>query len=291
MSAGHGALHLNLEHDVAWSALALLFALKAAASALTIGFGFRGGLFFASLMLGGLLGKLFSIAMALVVPDMMSAAALAVVGMTAFGVAVVGGPLTMTFLALEVTGELPIAVLVLAAAMTSSLVVRQTFGYSFSTWRFHLRGETIRSAHDIGWMRDLTVGRLMRRDLVTVSDVMSPSEFRSAVPLGATQQVAITDATGKYVAMVRVAKVHGDALSADPKAHLSDFFEHCDRVLVPEMNAKEAVNRFDAWHAEALAVVDNVYQQRVLGLLSETHVLRRYSEELDKQRRTYLGST
>ena len=26
------------------------------------------------------------------------------------------------------------------------------FGYSFATWRFHLRGETIRSAADIGWI-------------------------------------------------------------------------------------------------------------------------------------------
>jgi len=35
-------------------------------------------------------------------------------------------------------------------------VTRELFGYSFATWRFHLRGETIRSAADIGWLRDLT---------------------------------------------------------------------------------------------------------------------------------------
>ena len=38
-------------------------------------------------------------------------------------------------------------------------VTRESFGYSFATWRFHLRGETIRSAADVGWIRDLTVGR------------------------------------------------------------------------------------------------------------------------------------
>ena len=38
-------------------------------------------------------------------------------------------------------------------------MTRELFGYSFATWRFHLRGETIRSAADVGWIRDLTVAR------------------------------------------------------------------------------------------------------------------------------------
>lgn len=202
LSGGHAALHLNLESDVALPALILLFVLKAAASALTIGSGFRGGLFFASLLLGGLAGKALAVPIEWLAPDMLSAPALAVIGMSAFGVAVIGGPLAMTFLALEVTGEFPIAVPVLAAAMASSLVVRQSFGYSFSTWRFHLRGETIRSAHDVGWIRNLTVARLMRRDLPTAPASMTPEAFRQAFPLGSTQRVIVTDENGAYVAMI-----------------------------------------------------------------------------------------
>jgi len=46
---------------------------------------------------------------------------------------------------------------VLAASIIATLTVRRLFGYSFATWRFHLRGETIRSAVDIGWIKSLTV--------------------------------------------------------------------------------------------------------------------------------------
>ena len=46
--------------------VALLIVLKSLASAISIGSGFRGGLFFASLFLGALLGKLFAGALALV---------------------------------------------------------------------------------------------------------------------------------------------------------------------------------------------------------------------------------
>src|SRR5581483_11924782 len=141
--------------------------------------GFRGGLFFASLFLGAMLGKLFAAVLAaasahLVLPEIV----FAVVGMSGLATAIVGGPLTMSFLALESTGSLPLTIAVLVASVVSALTVRRTFGYSFATWRFHLRGEAIRSAVDIGWMRNLTVGRMMRRDIRTIRGDTTIAAFR-----------------------------------------------------------------------------------------------------------------
>src|SRR6202043_823557 len=112
----------------------------------------------------------------------------ALVGMSALAVAVVGGPLTMAFLTLESTGSLPLTVAVVAASVISAITVRRTFGYSFATWRFHLRGEAIRSAVDIGWMRDLTVGRMMRREMRTVRADTPITAFKRDFPLGAHQR-------------------------------------------------------------------------------------------------------
>ena len=81
----------------------------------------------------------------------------AIVGMSALSASVIGGPLTMWFIALESTGNLWLTTAVLVAVMISTQITRELFGYSFATWRFHLRGETIRSAADVGWIRDLTV--------------------------------------------------------------------------------------------------------------------------------------
>ena len=290
LSAGHGAMHLNLETGVALSPLLGVFALKALASALTIGSGFRGGLFFASLLLGALIEKSLSIPLATLEPQMLSSNALAVIGLSAFGVAVIGGPLAMTFLALEVTGEFPITVLVLAASIISSLVARNVFGYSFSTCRFHLRGETIRSAHDVGWIRNLTVRRLMRSDLRTAREGMTPNAFREAFPLGSTQRAVVVNDDNRYVDMVHVAEIHADADASEPRTELSDFFHHPYDVLFPAMNVREAAAMFERTRAEALVVVDDRYERRVLGLLSESHTLRRYSEELEKQRRDTIGA-
>ena len=194
LSSGHSALRVTFDAPYSLSHIALLILLKSTASAISIGSGFRGGLFFASLFLGALVGKLFAGVLATVsAVQALPAVICALVGMSAMAVAVVGGPLTMAFLALESTGSLPMTIAVLAASVVSAITVRRTFGYSFATWRFHLRGEAIRSAVDVGWMRNLTVGRMMRREFRRVPQDMTLETFRRSFALGSVARVVAVD--------------------------------------------------------------------------------------------------
>jgi CIC family chloride channel protein len=52
---------------------------------------------------------------------------------------------------------------------------------------------------------------------------------------------------------------------------------------------KEAVLAFDRAESEALAVVDSYLDRRVVGILSEAYVLRRYSAALEGRRRDLVG--
>ncbi|ENR12259.1 hypothetical protein C068_00380 [Brucella sp. UK38/05] len=292
LASGHGALHLDLNANITIPVLVLLILTKSLASAVSIGSGFRSGLFFASLFLGALTGKLFAAIAGTIMPASLALApeVYAVIGMSSLAVAVVGGPMTMTFLALEMTGDFPISMLVLGAVVSSSLMVRKTFGYSFATWRFHLRGEAIRSAHDIGWIRDLTVARMMRHDVRTVAIDTDIETFRHDFPLGSTQRVIAVDSEGRYVGMIPVPEAYGDSFDTADKTHsIAELLKYQDEFLLPQMNAKEAVARFDRAESEALAVIDNAQDRKVLGLLSEAHTLRRYSEELDRRRREVAG--
>ncbi|OJY66690.1 MAG: chloride channel protein [Rhodospirillales bacterium 70-18] len=287
LSSGHSALHVSFDAPYSLNEVLLLIVLKAAASAISLGSGFRGGLFFASLFLGAMMGKAFAAALAMVmtvqaIPPVVTA----LVGMSALAVAIVGGPLTMAFLALETTGSLPMTIAVVAAAVVSALTVRRTFGYSFATWRFHLRGEVIRSAVDIGWMRNLTVGRMMRREVRTVRSDTPLSAFRRDFPLGAANRVVVVDDATRYLGIVQVAEAHAE----DERAtKVSDLLHYADDILLPQMTIKDAVAAFEQAEADALAVVDGAESRRVIGLLTEQHALRRYSEELDRRRRELSG--
>jgi chloride channel protein, CIC family len=287
LASGHGALFevfRKTETDVA--ALCIVVALKSIASAVSIGSGFRGGLFFASLYLGGLIGKIFAGGVPLLIHGLAPDAPVYVtVGMASLAVAVVGGPLTMSFLALETTGDFRLGVIILMAATIVSVFVRRTFGYSFTTWRLHLRGESIRSAQDVSWMRTLTVERMMRPDVATAPLDQSIAAFREAFPLGSVQWVVGVDA-GRYGGLISVTDAHLAKDAAQPVATLARYQ---DELLLPAMNIKEAADLFERAESEALAVLDDRVSRQPIGMLTEAHVLRRYTEELEKQRRDLSG--
>jgi CIC family chloride channel protein len=288
MSSGHGALHFAGMLQLSLVTVALLFVLKIAASVISLGSGFRGGLFFSSLLIGALGGHLLAVALTTVFPSgHFDSNAYAVISMGGLSAAVIGGPMTMTFIALESTGDLWLTAAVLIAVIISSQLTREFFGYSFATWRFHLRGETIRSAADVGWMRDLTVGKMMRHDVRTVPVMTTVAAFREAFPLGSPAYIIAVDEQHRYVGTVAVADAH--AVEAAPDQSVKELLRYTDGILVPSMTIKEAVLAFDRDEAEALAVVNSYPDRRVIGLLTEAYALRRYAAELERRRHELVG--
>jgi CIC family chloride channel protein len=288
MSSGHGALHFAGFVSVPLTVIATIFILKAIASVLSLGSGFRGGLFFATLFLGALGGHLFAGGFDMIWPGLnLDPNVYAVIGMSALSASVIGGPLTMSFVALESTGNLWLTTAVLVAVIISTQITRELFGYSFATWRLHLRGETIRSAADVGWIRDLTVRRLMRSDVATVSAAMPIEEFRGKFPLGSKTQVVAVDGNGRYVGLALVADAHTP--DVDPADAVLTILHHRDVVLHPDMNIQQAIAVFDTAEAESLAVVETDGEQRPVGTLTEAHAMRRYAEESEQRRREAVG--
>ena len=286
LSAGHGALHLDLGVEVALRFILLVFVVKILASAVSLGFGFRGGLFFASLFIGSLVGQLFAGAVAHIngAPPIDPSDA-ALIGMAAMAVAIVGGPMTMSLLVLETTHDFALTSVAVTAALCASTVVRETFGFSFSTWRFHTRGETIRSARDIGWARSLTVGRMMQPAANVAPSDIGVTEFRRRFPLGSASNVVLTDDTGAYFGIVETSRAF--EASVDPDCSIGSLAEMQQVVLDPAENVRDAMKEFDTHGADFLAVVNP--EGEIVGTLSERFVHRRYSDELEKAQREMFG--
>jgi CIC family chloride channel protein len=281
LSGGHGALENSLFGQITWQAAAILAIMKMAASAVSLGGGFRGGLFFSSLLTGALIGRALALGLSAIAPETgPDPAAFALVGMGALAAAVIGAPLTMSFLVLETTSDYTLTAAVLAASVAANLIVRETFGYSFSTWRFHLRGETIRSAKDVGWVRALTVSRLMRTDPATAPPNMNIGQFQAKFPLGSRNRVALVDANGRYAGIVEVAEAHAEG--RDDDAPISSLAREANVALLPTMSAKDAMRMFDITESDTLAVVDSKEAGVLVGTLKETYLTRRYAEELEK---------
>jgi CIC family chloride channel protein len=287
LGAGHGALALDVAKDFPVVVLVAFLGLKLFACLASLASGFRGGLFFASLLMGALLGKIYALALAQVTPAFAPDPTLSVLaGMATVGAVIVGGPLTLAFLVLEGVSDFSAASAILAATLSANLIARSFFGYSFSTWRLHLRGENIRSANDIGWIEDLKIGRLMLPAPATAPDWIDIDALCQLFPLGSEHFIALTDRSGRYAGMVNVAEAHAHA--RDREGWTKDLARHADFWLTPEMNAKTAMALFDKAEADLLAVV-NPATGAPVGTVTETFLARRYAEKADAAARSAVG--
>ncbi len=293
LGSGHGAIQLHL--DQAWPLLpvvALLIA-KVLASAISVGSGFRGGLFSSSLFIGCLFGSVVAQVLAYFIPSVgHETGAFMLVGMGSVAAAIIGAPFTMVFLVLEATGDFPVTAGVLVGVITASTIVRLTFGYSFATWRFHQRGLGIRSPHDIGWIADLTAGRLMRAEPKAVPADMTLRQVRERYPLGSTKRLYVTGEGERYLGTLDLALAHEPGIEdAVDWLVAGDIASERDVFLLPTDNVRTALLRFEEHKTESIAVVSSIAEPKLLGYLTEAYALRRYTHELERRRNAELGQS
>jgi CIC family chloride channel protein len=292
LGSGHGALQNSLDERLAIPVLLTMLTAKILASAVSLGAGFRGGLFSSSLFLGSLFGALLAHLADMVYPELeVGDTAFMLVGMGSVAAAIIGAPVTMVMLVLESTADFPATVGVLTGVVVSSVVVRKAFGYSFATWRFHLRGVRIHGAHDVGWIDDLSVGRVMRRDQKTAPESMTVSALRRVFPLGSVKLVFVTDEGGQYQGLLDMAAVHNPELDEQAEeVRVRDLARNARYFLLPRTNVRTALRQFSEAEEEGLPVLDSPTSRKVIGYLTEAYALRRYNQELERQRSDELGT-
>ena len=294
LGSGHGGIEYTIAHSPMGYELPLLLGLiaaKIAGSAISIGTGFRGGMFSSSLYLGALYGAAVAVIVQRLAPWAGASDTVYILaGMGALAAGVVGAPMTMIFLVLEATTDFSATLGVTAAVIAAVLVVRHWFGYSFATWRFHLRGVALHSPHDVGWLHDLQVANLMRRDFAVVPIEQPLSDVCRQFPIGASIRVFAVNDKGGYEGYVDITEVHSAAhRDGNTKLLVKDIARGAEHFLTPGQPIRETLDHFIASAAETLAVVDNSRDRRVQGYLSEAFALRRYYRELEARHSEELG--
>ncbi len=284
LGSGHGGILVDLHGGYDLTLLAGLVIAKIVGSAVSIGSGFRGGLFSSSLFLGALYGSLVGNLLVRVGSGLNTDPLIyALVGMGAVAAAIVGAPMTMIMLVLETTGNFSATIGVMVGVVTASFGVRHWFGYSFATWRFHLRGLGIRSPEDVGWINELLIGPMMRRDPAVISATLSLDELHRRYPAGSAKQVFVVDDEGRLSGVIDPAETHGFDDGEEPKT-VGDLVSSPPAFLLPGDDLRTALNRFSETRQEMLPVIDTSEGRRVIGYLSEAYALRRYAYELERHR-------
>jgi CIC family chloride channel protein len=183
-----------------------------------------------------------------------------------------------------------VTIAVLTAVVTASTIVRIKFGYSFSTWRFHLRGLPLRGGFDVGWVRELKSGNLLRADAKTVDVGMPVARLRGDLAGGRITHVFTVDSEGRFQGTIEAALLFDpDVETAQATLVAADISSGKDNFLLPNDDIATALERFDALKVEVLPVVNSATERKLVGYLTEALALRRYSEALERRRGEDLG--
>ena len=276
---GLGALGLASLTLVGWALL------KATATGMTLGSGGAGGLFAPSLVLGCLIGAAFG-ALTLgmpMIPDMPVLHG-ALTGMGAFVAAGTHAPLTGAFLVYELTQSYAVMLPLLLASVIAVIVARLVYRHNIYTAELVAFGVRLGGSSDQAIMSRVLVRDVALKPSVTVRDTDSAESIVQRGEESGSTDFPVVDAQGRYRGMIC-----GDDLNAAlvwreamPLLQASEL-AHADWTpLRPDHTLHEAMGRFTATGAPALAVIDPD-QGTILGVLTRAQVISAYSRAVEDE--------
>ena len=150
------------------------------------------------------------------------------------------------YLALIVLALIATGVVILV--MRSSACVERLFTQSWF----------LRSASDVGWLRNVMVERMMRSDVAKVQSTTTIAASRHEFPLSSLQAIAVVNDADEYCGLVLLPEMYsGDLDTIANDIQVVELARYLNSVLLPDMNVKTAMAVFDKTEAELLAVVES----------------------------------
>jgi len=275
-----------------WMLCALLVA-KTAATAISLGSGFGGGVFSPSLYLGAMLGGVFGIFATQMFPHLSSGpAAYTIVGMGAVAGSVLGAPISTILMVFELTGDYELTIGVMIATVIASLITRHAFGFSFFTWQLDRRGLNLRKGRELGLLQAVRVCDVMRDDYRTVPPDAAMADVRRGLQKAHHGALFVIDEEGRLHGSITLADLDDSAFDTelDMLLNAEDVCRPRPPVLAEQDDLEAAMALMDTVQEEIVAVVDDENENRLTGYVRQRDVVRAYDRALMRAREEEFGA-
>ena len=294
LGVGYEATDAALQGELALGFLLALIAAKIAATAISLGSGFGGGIFSPALYIGAMTGGAFGLLAQIVLPPPIASHALyATVGMGAVTAAVLGAPITTSIIVFELTGDYRITIAVMVAVAVAVLLTRQTLGRTVFDWQLARGGVNLADGREHRLLRARRVRELVSDRFQALAADSGADEVRRAVLEARFGDFLIIDAEGRLGAAASLADLNAflAAAEASPAARLIRSLPTQPDVLELDDDLDSALKRFDSGGVESIAVVDNRRTMRPAGLLHHKDVVFAHNQALLRVRAEERGDS
>lgn len=283
LGVGYEATDAALQEKLPLLLLLLLIPLKTAATAISLGCRFGGGVFSPSLYLGAMTGVAFGIIAGQVFPELATgSSAYGVVGMSAVAAAVLGAPISTILIVFELTGDYKITIAVMVATSVATMLVQQTVGHSFFHGQLRNRGLNLQGGRARHLLQALTVSDVMDRSFERMKESASAKEIRDLFEEMPESTFVVVDDDSRYVgtlAFVDLKHLGFDA-ALDELINARDIAHIHAPALLADDTLEGALANMDVSGGQHLAVVDDHANRQVIGVVHHTEVLRAYNRAL-----------
>ena len=287
LGVGYGATEQALVGNATLFLLLAILLAKVLATAISLGFGFGGGVFSPALVIGAVLGGAFGIMITDLFPSLdAGSGAYALVGMAAVAAAVLGAPISTALIIFEMTSDYELTLGVMLAVVVSTGVFRAIHGRTFFTAQLERRGLDLKGGFESGLLRAGRVGDVMQRSVETVSPGVALAELRNRLQRSLTGELFVVGDDGHLIGTITLADLSETAFDPelDHLINAGDVARRHPPVLVPDDNLERAMKLMGDCGEHLIAVVHDSESLHFEGAVEERSVIAAYNRALLESR-------
>jgi len=292
LGVGYGATDhaLNLAFPL-WMLFAVGLA-KILATAISLGFGFGGGVFSPAMVIGAMLGGAYGILAAQILPDISGGASgYAIVGMGAMAAAVLGAPISTTLIIFEMTDDYPLTLGVMVAVVLASVLTRQMYGHTFFTAQLERRGYDVKGGYEMALVRAAKVRDILSGDSELITPGVGLEDARKMLLASRTGELFVVGDGGVLLGTITFEDMRDVAFETnlDNLINAGDLARAHPPVLTAGDNLETAQKLMKETGEEHMAVVEDLDSLVFVGAVHERDVVKAYNQALLEARKEEKG--
>ena len=270
LGTGTEEIKIIIQEDYSMSFLVLIFLLKLLLTSLAIGWGLFGGVFspavFIGASAGGIVAKLLTFFGLTVVPHLFPIA-----GFAAVTAAVVGAPISLVIIVLELTQSYEFAVAAMVAAVVSTFLTSLVFGHSL--FDAQLAGRSIDLSQGRGsiQLNALSIVTIVSGNFVSLSPELRVDEAIKAMAQANSSEGYCVGADGSLLGKANLQKL----ILEDDDRLLTECVERNPLSINEDASVLQAIEIASGFIGESIPVLEPK-SRKILGVVSEADIFEAY---------------
>ena len=292
LGVGYGVTEDAMLHAYGFGTLLIILAAKIIATAISLGWGFSGGVFSPALVVGAVCGGAYGIVATSIFPALSAGVpAYTVVGMGAVAAAVLGAPISTTLIIFEMTSDYTLTLAVMVAVVVASEFSHHFYDRSFFVRQLRERGMDLKQGIESEVMQTIAINAVMRSNLSTVTMSTDLETLRHLLQDSSVGELFVVRDNGELHGTITLSDLSDFAFDhdLDGLVNASDVARPHPPMLSRHDDIGAAVQLMDRSGESIIPVTESDLDRTLVGAVTHDDVMTEFNRVLMERRREELG--